>query len=635
PVRAVRHLLHRACEGRMCLPRGRHGQDRGAQWTGVVTAIAVEMLRTGKVDAVICVQSDSSDRFAPRPVLARTEEEVRAARGVKPTLSPNLNTLALVEAAGVKRLLFCGVGCQVQALRAVEQHLGLEKLYVLGTNCVDNGPRKGLEKFLNAASDDPETVLHYEFMQDYKVHIKHLDGRMEEVPYFCLPASDLKDVIAPSCYSCFDYTNGLADMVVGYMGVPKQQGVPMTDHLQYITVRNERGAEMLELIRPQLQVTPTLSSGDRRPFVMETVKADDKATVGTERLNPAPRLVGHIIAFLLDLVGPKGLEFARYSLDYHTIRNYLHVHRVWGNERTRSSRSAKRTTTVRSALAQEFSALDRVDILSEALPFIQRFQRKTVVVKYGGAAMKDPTLKEGVIKDLVLLSCVGLRPVLVHGGGPEINTWLTRIGIEPNFKNGLRVTDGPTMEVVEMVLVGKVNKSLVSLINRAGGTAVGMCGKDGRMITARQASEDLGFVGDISNVDTTVVKGLVRDGIIPVIATVAADSEGQAYNVNADTAAGEIAASLGAEKLILMTDVPGVMIDPKDTDSLVKEVDIKGIRKLIADGIVKGGMIPKVECCIRSLAQGVHSTAIIDGRKPHSLLLEVLTDEGAGTMITG
>ncbi|CAI5962471.1 unnamed protein product [Closterium sp. NIES-65] len=305
----------------------------GAQWTGVVTAIAVEMLRTGKVDAVICVQSDSSDRFAPRPVLARTEEEVRAARGVKPTLSPNLNTLALVEAAGVKRLLFCGVGCQVQALRAVEQHLGLEKLYVLGTNCVDNGPRKGLEKFLNAASEDPETVLHYEFMQDYKVHIKHLDGRMEEVPYFCLPASDLKDVIAPSCYSCFDYTNGLADMVVGYMGVPKQQGVPMTDHLQYITVRNERGAEMLELIRPQLQVTPTLSSGDRRPFVMETVKADDKATVGTERLNPAPRLVGHIIAFLLDLVGPKGLEFARYSLDYHTIRNYLHVHRVWGNER--------------------------------------------------------------------------------------------------------------------------------------------------------------------------------------------------------------------------------------------------------------------------------------------------------------
>ena len=180
--------------------------------------------------------------------------------------------------------------------------------------------------------------------------------------------------------------------------------------------------------------------------------------------------------------------------------------------------------------------------------------------------MKDPTLKEGVIKDLVLLSCVGLRPVLVHGGGPEINTWLTRIGIEPNFRNGLRVTDGPTMEVVEMVLVGKVNKSLVSLINQAGGSAVGMCGKDGKLIMARQADPELGYVGDIRSIDTTVVQALVRDGHIPVIASVAADENGQAYNVNADTAAGEIAASLGAEKLILMTDVPGVMIDPKVQD---------------------------------------------------------------------
>ena len=224
------------------------------------------------------------------------------------------------------------------------------------------------------------------------------------------------------------------------------------------------------------------------------------------------------------------------------------------------------------SLAQEVSKLssftdqDRVDILAEALPFIQKFQKKTVVVKYGGAAMKDPTLKEGVIKDLVLLSCVGLRPVLVHGGGPEINTWLTRIGIEPNFRNGLRVTDGPTMEVVELVLVGKVNKSLVSLINQAGGSAVGMCGKDGKLIMARQADPELGYVGDIRSIDTTVVQALVRDGHIPVIASVAADENGQAYNVNADTAAGEIAASLGAEKLILMTDVPGVMIDPKVQD---------------------------------------------------------------------
>ncbi|CAM6089118.1 unnamed protein product [Calypogeia fissa] len=282
-----------------------------------------------------------------------------------------------------------------------------------------------------------------------------------------------------------------------------------------------------------------------------------------------------------------------------------------------------------------YTAKDRVDILAEALPFIQRFQGKIVVVKYGGAAMKDPSLKDGVIKDLVLLSCVGLRPVLVHGGGPEINSWLNKLGIEPNFKNGLRVTDAATMEIVEMVLVGKVNKSLVSLINRAGGTAVGMCGKDGKLLTARPVGGDLGFVGEITNVDTGVLQGLLRDGRIPVVATVGADKDGQAYNINADTAAGEIAASLGAEKLILMTDVPGVMIDPKDKETLVKEVDIKGIRQLVADGVISGGMIPKVGCCVRSLAQGVTAGHIIDGREPHSLLLEILTDEGSGTMITG
>ncbi|KAK4732682.1 hypothetical protein R3W88_025670 [Solanum pinnatisectum] len=305
----------------------------GAQWTGIVTTIAMEMLKAGMVEAVICVQSDPEDRFAPRPVLARTPEEVIAAKGVKPTLSPNLNTLALVEAAGVKRLLFCGVGCQVQALRSVEQYLNLEKLYVLGTNCVDNGPREGLDKFLKAASSEPETVLHYEFMQDYKVHLKHLDGHIEEVPYFCLPANDLVDVIAPSCYSCFDYTNGLADLVVGYMGVPKYSGISMMQHPQYVTVRNERGREMLNLIENLLEITPTISSGKRRPFVVETVKADDEAKFGRGPSQPAPKFVGNLIAFLLNIVGPKGLEFARYSLDYHTIRNYLHVVRKWGKER--------------------------------------------------------------------------------------------------------------------------------------------------------------------------------------------------------------------------------------------------------------------------------------------------------------
>lgn len=305
----------------------------GAQWTGIVTTIAVEMLKHKLVEAVICVQSDPEDRFAPRPVLARTPAEVLAAKGVKPTLSPNLNTLALVEAAGVKRLLFCGVGCQVQALRSIEHHLNLEKLYVLGTNCVDNGTREGLDKFLKAASSEPETVLHYEFMQDYKVHLKHLDGHIEEVPYFCLPANDLVDVIAPSCYSCFDYTNALADMVVGYMGVPKYSGVSMPNHPQYVTIRNERGQEMLNLVKDLLEITPTISTGNRRPFVMETVKADDNAKFGRGPSQPAPKFVGNLIAFLLNIVGPKGLEFARYSLDYHTIRNYLYVVRKWGKQR--------------------------------------------------------------------------------------------------------------------------------------------------------------------------------------------------------------------------------------------------------------------------------------------------------------
>ncbi|KAJ6822415.1 uncharacterized protein M6B38_389395 [Iris pallida] len=306
---------------------------KGAQWTGIVTTIAVEMLKANLVEAVICVQSDPDDRLAPRPVLARTPDEVFAAKGVKPTLSPNLDTLALVEAAGVKRLLFCGVGCQVQALRSVEKYLGLEKLYVLGTNCVDNGTREGLDKFLKAASTEPETVLHYEFMQDYKVHLKHMDGHIEEVPYFCLPANELVDVIAPSCYSCFDYTNALADLVVGYMSVPKYSGVSMTEHPQYITVRNERGKEMLALVENLLDITPTTSSGIRQPFVMETVKADDQAKLGKGPSKPAPMFVGNLIAFFLNLIGPKGLEFGRYSLDYHTIRNYLYVNRSWGKQR--------------------------------------------------------------------------------------------------------------------------------------------------------------------------------------------------------------------------------------------------------------------------------------------------------------
>jgi acetylglutamate kinase len=276
----------------------------------------------------------------------------------------------------------------------------------------------------------------------------------------------------------------------------------------------------------------------------------------------------------------------------------------------------------------------RVRVLSEALPYIQQFTGRTVVVKYGGAAMKDSTLKDKVIRDVVFLACVGLRPVVVHGGGPEINSWLGKLGIEPQFKNGLRVTDAATMDVVEMVLVGRVNKELVSLINRAGGKAVGLCGKDGNLIKARpDGREGIGFVGEVSSVDTKLVESLVNSGYIPVVSSVAADDTGQAYNINADTVAGEIAAALGAEKLILLTDTAGILENYKDPSTLIPKASIQEARQLIDKGIVGGGMIPKVNCCVRSLAQGVRAAHIIDGRIPHALLLEIFTDEGIGSMI--
>jgi len=244
-------------------------------------------------------------------------------------------------------------------------------------------------------------------------------------------------------------------------------------------------------------------------------------------------------------------------------------------------------------------------------------------------------MMQGVVSDLVLLSCVGINTVLVHGGGPEINKMLARVGIEPVFKNGLRVTDSATMEIVEMVLVGSVNKSIVSLINTAGGSAVGISGKDGRVLKARVMDEDLGYVGEVTSVNISIIQSIVKDGHVPVLATVASDDYGQALNVNADTAAGEIAAALGAEKLILMTDVPGVLRDKDDISTLYRSLEIRESRELIKDGIIAGGMIPKVECCIRSVAQGVGAGHIIDGRAPHSLLQELLTDEGVGTMISG
>ncbi|NEQ35963.1 MAG: acetylglutamate kinase [Okeania sp. SIO3I5] len=280
------------------------------------------------------------------------------------------------------------------------------------------------------------------------------------------------------------------------------------------------------------------------------------------------------------------------------------------------------------------SEISRVKVLSEALPYIQKFAGRKVVVKYGGAAMKDSSLKDQVIRDIVLLSCVGIRPIVVHGGGPEINSWLGKLGIEPQFKDGLRVTDAPTMEVVEMVLVGKVNKEIVSLINQAGGSAVGLCGKDANLIQARpEGREGIGFVGEVSNVKIDILQSLVDNGYIPVVSSVATDDQGQPYNINADTVAGEIAAAMDAEKLILLTDTAGILEDYHNPDTLIVKLDIQEARGLIEKGIVSGGMIPKVNCCVRSLAQGVRAAHILDGRVPHVLLQEILTDAGVGSMI--
>jgi acetylglutamate kinase len=277
---------------------------------------------------------------------------------------------------------------------------------------------------------------------------------------------------------------------------------------------------------------------------------------------------------------------------------------------------------------------DRVQVLSEALPYIQKFVGRTIVVKYGGAAMKEEELRQKVIRDVVFMTSVGIRPVLVHGGGPEINVWLSKLNIEPQFIDGLRVTDAATMEVVEMVLVGRVNKQIVELINLEGGSAVGLCGKDGNLIRARpQGNEAIGFVGEVAAIDTTLLHTLIKAGHIPVISSVACDETGQAYNINADTVAGEIAAALGAEKLILLTDIPGILEDRTKPESLIRSIDIQQARELIQRGVVNGGMIPKVQCCVRSLAQGVKTAHIIDGRVPHSLLLEIFSDGGVGSML--
>ncbi len=278
----------------------------------------------------------------------------------------------------------------------------------------------------------------------------------------------------------------------------------------------------------------------------------------------------------------------------------------------------------------------RVSVLSEALPYIQRFAGRRIVIKYGGAAMVEVALKEAVFRDLALLSSVGVQPVVVHGGGPEINHWLKRLDIPAAFKDGLRVTDSKTMDVVEMVLVGRVNKQIVNGLNRLGAPAVGLSGSDGGLIEARPWGDGShGLVGDVAKVDSDVLEPLLTKGYVPVISSVAATLEGQSHNINADTVAGELAAALGAEKLILLTDTPGILQKENDPSSLIKQLKLSQARKLISNGVVSGGMTPKTECCIRALSQGVSAAHIIDGRVPHALLLEVFTDAGIGTMVAG
>lgn len=277
-------------------------------------------------------------------------------------------------------------------------------------------------------------------------------------------------------------------------------------------------------------------------------------------------------------------------------------------------------------------------VLVEALPYIRRFAGRTVVVKYGGNALAGTTDHDALAlfaEDIVLMNTVGIRPVVVHGGGPQINDMLGRLNIQSNFSNGLRVTDAATMEVVRMVLNGQVNPDVVSAINRHGNVAVGLSGEDGRTLQVTRRDESLGFVGDIEKVRTHVIDGLLADGMVPVISTVGVDGDGQPHNVNADTAAGAIAEALGAEKIIYLTDIAGLRRRVDDEASLIHRITVNELSSLIADGTVSGGMIPKVESCIQAVRGGVKSAHILDGRIPHVLLLELFTDQGVGTMITG
>ncbi|MDO4492250.1 MAG: acetylglutamate kinase [Clostridia bacterium] len=278
---------------------------------------------------------------------------------------------------------------------------------------------------------------------------------------------------------------------------------------------------------------------------------------------------------------------------------------------------------------------ERAEVLTQALPYIRRYTGKIVCVKYGGNAMTNEMLKQQVMEDITLLHMVGVKVVLVHGGGPDISETMQKLGKEPVFVDGLRVTDKETVDIVQMVLAGKVNKTLVNMIEHCGAHAVGLSGMDGRLIEAKIKDERLGFVGKITKINPEPVLALLDKDYVPVISTVACDRDGNTYNINGDTAAAYIAGALGAERLLLMTDIAGLLADKDDPSTLIPQVTVEETRTLKERGVISGGMIPKIECCVTAIEKGVNNVTILDGRVPHSILMELLTDEGAGTMVTG
>ncbi|MDI9505161.1 MAG: acetylglutamate kinase [Clostridiales bacterium] len=284
---------------------------------------------------------------------------------------------------------------------------------------------------------------------------------------------------------------------------------------------------------------------------------------------------------------------------------------------------------------KSFSNAERAEVLTQALPYIRRYSGRTVVIKYGGNAMVNQQLKHQVMEDIVLLWLIGVKVVLVHGGGPEINDAMTKFGKKPVFVEGLRVTDRETVDIVQMVLAGKINKTLVNLLEMEGGRAMGISGIDGRLIEAKVKDKRLGYVGEITRINIKPVQDLLEKGYIPVISTLGCDREGNTYNINGDTAAGRVAGALNAERLIMLTDIAGILRDKDDLSTLIPELTVEEAKALCKKGVVSGGMVPKIQCCIDAIESGVRKVIIMDGRIPHSILMELLTDEGAGTMVRG